>query len=1070
MMLGRFLLYIAVLLTGFGVTLQVQGWIHILETSAAPPTTAAVLTLSLALAALATGARALSTSADRSRRPATRVWVLAMGAACVTWAAQILAREAAPGLLAVHRILGLAVLGGLVLPGMVLVGGLVPAWIRSAGLAPGQGERILPALAALGGAAALAAFPLYLLEFLGYQNLRALSAGLLALAGLLGGHGVLASSPGFAGTGAPSIPDRVARMAGGVARAAMGIGAGALFFLWMRYDALEIGLMPWIAWVLPATALFIAGLATLTGVCLLRRLPFPSFLAAIALAAAALLSAWHWTGLASRLLASPAPMPSFSEIPAVLLHLCSGIAPVAALTGLGFALFPFSFRPDGSALRAGRTLFWLGLGTALGCGVAAFGISRLQWQAGVLPFAGLAVASAMALAASRGHLALRIPVAILALAGLVLGLLLFRLHVPTAGIGSPTPPHSVHTASAWIEFLDAPDSSTRTRVRIDRRHLLGAGTPAAARVEAMKAWLPLHLHPAPKRILLLGESTGEVSRAALRGPGIQVNAVWVNDALEERFGPDLEVQGAEYGSDIQPLPGPPHALLLSHEAAHDIVVDLLPLGRSGRDISFRSVTFFHRVRDALGPGGLYCLWMPVHCLTPDQTRCLISTFLEAFPGSATAWSADLQSPEPVLGLVGTRDDSPLRLDVKALAARMEAKTPGALTDPVSLLMLYLGGPARLHRFAGAAPLNRDARPTLAQGLPHPPAGLAPVVLDETFGKMDLSDRDPASYPWPPSSVTRVAPTPEAIRMALATGHRIRAAHRIRLQVRGGSLPETEALRLERETAMSALEATPDLPLLWIFLTSVGDALIRAEQREEARRLFDRAVNKAPAWGGGYLGKATLLFASHRNFEGKEDWEALADLAEKALARDNTLARAWLYLGVAYLEGRHDVQRARGCFENAASLDQDCPLLKSYYWQFIERDGRVEEAASMLLDAYDADPRNGRLRDALYKLMTPKLKLAGKPEKALYILHKIEAHYKNESGYYLILSEVLDDLDDIPGALEAARRCCNLIDPPQQGYFLHFYRLLKKSTRDQEKEDLRKFMMKTFGLDPEVLKK
>jgi len=584
----------------------------------------------------------------------------------------------------------------------------------------------------------------------------------------------------------------------------------------------------------------------------------------------------------------------------------------------------------------------------------------------------------------------------------------------------------------------------------------------------MKARLPLVLHPAPKRILLLGESTGEVTGAALRVSGIRVNAVWMNDALEERFGPNLEVLGAENDSEFRSLPWSPHAALLSQEATLDVIVDLLPMGRLSKDMAFRTVTFFHRARDALGPGGLYCLWIPVHCLTLDETRCLVATFLEAFPASTTAWSADLQAPESVLGLVGTQDDSPLNLDAKSMAARMKAKKFGAPKDPVDLMMLYLGGPALLNHCAGNSPLNRDSRPALAISLSRHPAGLPPEVTDETFVKMFLSDRPPASFPWPASSVTRVAPTPEAIQKALVTGRRIRAAHRNRLRVRAETLPEAEALRLERETAMSALKSIPDLPLLWIFLDSVGEKLIRAEQREEAVRLFDQAVNRAPAWGGGYLGKATLLFASHRNFEGKEDWEALADLAEKALDRDNTLARAWIYLGVAYLEGRHDVQRARGCFENAASLDPDSPLLKSYYWQFIERDGRLEEAAAMLLDAYEAYPRNGRLRDALYKLMTPKLKLAGKPEKALFILHKIEAHYRNESGYYLVLSEVLEALDDLPGAIEAARKCCNLIDPPQQGYFLHFYRLLKRSTRDQEKEDLRKFMVKTFGLDPESL--
>jgi len=122
---------------------------------------------------------------------------------------------------------------------------------------------------------------------------------------------------------------------------------------------------------------------------------------------------------------------------------------------------------------------------------------------------------------------------------------------------------------------------------------------------------------------------------------------------------------------------------------------------------------------------------------------------------------------------------------------------------------------------------------------------------------------------------------------------------------------------------------------------------------------------------------------------------------------------------------------------------------------------------MLLDAVEAFPEEERLWDALYK-QVPRLLIGKKRGQALFVLRRIEPHYRNDGSYYLSLSEVLEAMGDLEGAVNAARRSCKLITPPVQGYYLHLYRLLKRADKKREAHELRGYMESTFGVDPDQL--
>jgi len=1035
-MLRKILTTIASLLVGFAAAVILQEWTTILDNTVTDTATAGILVAVVALCGFAAGGRLLGTFAVRSRRRDGLLLLLVLLASGAAVAGPFCALETIPGLASLHPFLALAGSGLLLLVGSVLVGGLYPVLTRSAALDPAQEGVAVLALIAMGGALGLGGTLLHLINDLGHPGSLFLAGGLLLLASGPGVAGMRSREPASGGEFPPGgSPGRISSRSAVVT---LGLAAGAALFLLARYGPLLFWFRPDFpaSGFLVAVVLFLSGLTALLGAFLFPRLPIRSLIASAALAIASFLAAGLWGQVKSRLLSEPAQRltsslngsstPSFSDtLQAVLMA-----GPTAALVGLGVALLvPALSIPSGpSGRRAGEGAAFLAVSLAAGILLASLLLPFLGWRTGLLPPLFLAAGSGIALLTGRGRLVLRVPAAILVLVGVAAGHrpLLARLEAPPA----PTVLATYHSPSAWVEILEAPENPGCTLARVDRRYLLGAATSTTRRMIAMRVLLPAFLHPSPRALLLVEETTGSAVEAALSLSGVAVESTWARPALGRHYGPGLESTTGEAGTTYRSLSGPGHAALLERGNTYDVIVDLLPSSLAEQCPGLRTSDYFRQASAALNPGGLFCQWVPVHGLTREETSSMVAAFLEVFPGSATGWTPDLRAPRPWLGLIGTREEGPLRIDLEALESRLDLTGKGALSDPTDIMVLLSHDTPSLHR--------------LAEGIGG--------IQDERL----------QSFPWSPTASAR-----KRIQKALETGRHIRAAHRKRLEADAGRMPEVDALTAEFETAMAALDDTPHLPFVWRFLGGVGEALIRAGQRDEAARLFDRAVEKAPDWGGGYLGKATLMYSPFRAFQRAEDWRTLADLAEKAVERDSTLARAWIYLGVTFIEARHDPERARGCFENAARINPGDPLLKGYLWQFIERDGRIEEASALLLDAYEHYPRNGRLRDALFK-MTPKLLLAGHSRQALFILLKIEKNYLNDPSYFLTRSQVLESLNDHAGAIEAARTSCNLIEAPQQGYLLHLYRLLKKSTRNQETENLRKFMKITFGRDPEVM--
>ena len=659
---------------------------------------------------------------------------------------------------------------------------------------------------------------------------------------------------------------------------------------------------------------------------------------------------------------------------------------------------------------------------------------------------------------------------------LFLGYFVFSSARVPGPLDTPTPASlsSTHGPAAWTEIVPAARLKGHEQARLDRRTTLGPATRSELGTTSLEAHVPilLHrtLHPGMKspRVLILNETVGVVAGAAARHAGIELVVSWLNRALEKAFSAPLLSRAAREGRSIASRANANRWFLDTHPGRFHVIVDQHPGASVDGALDRRTAGYFQAVRQALQPAGLYCLWIPFDRLgSAEEVNHLASAFCAVFPTSHQVVTPGLLSLRPVLGWIGTADDAPIPwegvLEHPATASHFDTSLCPELSTPSSL----------------AAQLVAAAWPTWPAGSTHGPTQapfhryhgcfLDPTPSPEETLKayesfLPAARLDPDPDPAEPSASASRSDMARTVREA---ARRILQVQRLEQRAALGDLPAAQARDAALTLARALLDQTGNLPAIWPFLDHVARWCRTDGLRDEALGLFEQAVRQAPDWGGGYQGLASFVFERYRNFRTPDQWRELETLAEKALARDPGLARAWIYRGVIHYLARNDSDEARKCFENAAMIDPEDPLMKSWLWLFMDQDGRVEEAAAMLLDALEAYPRDTRLLDALYKLV-PRLRVAGKHRQALYVLKTLAPYFERESGYYLLLFEVLEAMGDLPGAVDAIRTCCRLVTPPVQGYYLHLYRLLKKVGSSREAEDTRTFMIHQFKRDPEKL--
>jgi len=145
---------------------------------------------------------------------------------------------------------------------------------------------------------------------------------------------------------------------------------------------------------------------------------------------------------------------------------------------------------------------------------------------------------------------------------------------------------------------------------------------------------------------------------------------------------------------------------------------------------------FRLCRDRLAPDGVFCQWVPIYNLAPQDFRCILATFQSVFPNSSVWIFPDLPSDAYLIATA-----KPLKIDVVELTQRVarpevakdlaEAK----LYDAWDILGGYLFGPNVMAALAQGQEFNSDDFPRLEFSAPLQlyNTSAAAETLAETLG-------------------------------------------------------------------------------------------------------------------------------------------------------------------------------------------------------------------------------------------------------------------------------------------------------------------------------------------------
>ncbi len=229
----------------------------------------------------------------------------------------------------------------------------------------------------------------------------------------------------------------------------------------------------------------------------------------------------------------------------------------------------------------------------------------------------------------------------------------------------------------------------------NNQYLLGAS--AAKPDMEREAHIPLLLHPNPTRVLFLGLGTGITAGGSLKHSAVKsITAVEISELVADACSKYF----SEYNGNL--LHDPRVRVVVDDArvycaAAHDdfdvIIGDLFTPWRPGEG-RLCALEQFAAARAALKPGGVFCQWIPLHQLAPEQFALIVATFKRVFPKTYLFRNHLHIGSEP-LGLIGFRDTD---IDWSIIQKRVTAEVAnGEIGDPLcrhaeGIAMLFLGLP------------------------------------------------------------------------------------------------------------------------------------------------------------------------------------------------------------------------------------------------------------------------------------------------------------------------------------------------------------------------------------------
>lgn len=210
------------------------------------------------------------------------------------------------------------------------------------------------------------------------------------------------------------------------------------------------------------------------------------------------------------------------------------------------------------------------------------------------------------------------------------------------GLSSTVSVHRLKDAS-WLSVNGKADASSDPRDNV---------------TQALLGYIPMTLHPAPRKVMIIGLGSGSTASAVAAYPVRQIDLVEIEKAVVEAssFFKTLNRNVlADPRLKIHINDGRNFALLTPE--TYDVIISEPSNPWMAGVGNLFSLEHYQTLRKRLAPGGIVCQWVPVYRLSSEDFRMIVKTFSDVFP-ETSLWTPGLGD----LFLIGKKE--PLTLDMK----------------------------------------------------------------------------------------------------------------------------------------------------------------------------------------------------------------------------------------------------------------------------------------------------------------------------------------------------------------------------------------------------------------------
>jgi spermidine synthase len=260
----------------------------------------------------------------------------------------------------------------------------------------------------------------------------------------------------------------------------------------------------------------------------------------------------------------------------------------------------------------------------------SFGFARTAWLLGAA-----AVACGMPLLPTRRKRGLALGAACLALGVAAFG---------ESGVGRTRVISNIEGAiTRVVAFEEGPDSTVAIAESRDGTNVLlidgfaaSAGAGAGAHYMVWMGRLPMILHPAPKRALVICFGTGQTANAVRQENPESLDIVDLDGAV---FRMAHHFDANEHVLDdprVHPIVMDGRAWMRRTDHRYDVItLEPMPPNFAGVN-SLYSREFYELARSRLEPDGVIAQWLPIHILSVHDSIAITATFRAVFP-DALLW-------------------------------------------------------------------------------------------------------------------------------------------------------------------------------------------------------------------------------------------------------------------------------------------------------------------------------------------------------------------------------------------------------------------------------------------------